>query len=129
MLSDEDRILRLWTPVILRTVLIVAALTLLAGLVSAILLSPGYFVDRFRDVQAGGALHARQAFSLLFANALHGDPHSVMTVGLMVLTLVPLGRVAFCFLLFVRQKDPMYVAFTAYVLLGLIIGVALGRVG
>jgi uncharacterized membrane protein len=129
VLSEEDRLLRVWTPVILRTVLIVSALTLLAGLLSAIILSPGYFVDRFRDVQSGGALHARVAFSLLLANAFHGDPHSIMTVGLMILTLVPLGRVAFCFLLFVREKDSMYVVFTAYVLAGLIIGVALGRVG
>jgi uncharacterized membrane protein len=52
-----------------------------------------------------------------------------MTLGLMVLTLVPLARVAFCFLLFVKERDGIYVAFTAYVLIGLVAGIVLGRVG
>jgi uncharacterized membrane protein len=58
-----------------------------------------------------------------------GDPHAVMTVGLYVLTLVPLARVAFTFVLFLKQRDWVYVAATAYVLAGLVVGVILGRVG
>src|SRR5579859_3082816 len=45
-----------------------------------------------------------------------GNPHAVLTFGLFVLTLVPLARVAFCFILFIRERDYTYVAFTAYVL-------------
>ena len=45
------------------------------------------------------------------------------------LTLVPLARVVFCFVLFIRERDYIYVAFTAYVLAGLIIGVLVGRIG
>ena len=58
-----------------------------------------------------------------------GNPHAVLTVGLFVLTLVPLARVAFCFILFIRERDYTYVALTAYVLAGLIVGVLVGSVG
>ena len=46
-----------------------------------------------------------------------------------MLTLVPLARVAFCFILFIRERDYTYVALTAYVLAGLIVGVLVGSVG
>jgi uncharacterized membrane protein len=127
--SEEDRLLRTWTPVILRTILIASALILIAGLLMAALQSPNYFVDQFHSVQGGRALHARESLSALWSGALRGSPHAIMTLGLIVLTLVPLGRVAFCFLLFAKEKDGAYVAFTAYVLAGLIAGVMLGRIG
>jgi uncharacterized membrane protein len=37
--------------------------------------------------------------------------------------------VAFCFLLFLKQRDYIYVGLTAYVLIGLIAGVLLGKIG
>jgi uncharacterized membrane protein len=52
-----------------------------------------------------------------------------MTCGLFILTLVPLARVAFCLVLFVKERDSMYVAFTAYVLIALLAGVMLGKIG
>jgi uncharacterized membrane protein len=63
------------------------------------------------------------------ALTVQGDPHSVMTLGLYVLTLVPLARVAFSFLLFLKERDYAYIGFTAYVLTGLIVGMLLGRMG
>ena len=59
----------------------------------------------------------------------HGQPHAVMIIGLYVLTLVPLARVAFTLVLFLKERDFIYVAATAYVLAALIMGVMLGRVG
>ncbi len=127
--SEEDRLLRTWTPVILRTILIASALILVVGLLMAVLRSPGYFVEQFNNVQNGGALHAREELSALWSGTLRGSPHAIMTLGLMLLTLVPLGRVAFCLILFAKEKDGIYVVFTAYVLAGLIAGVMLGRIG
>jgi uncharacterized membrane protein len=49
-----------------------------------------------------------------------------MTIGLYVLTLVPLARVAFTFFLFIKERDFIYVAATAYVLAGLVVAVMLG---
>jgi uncharacterized membrane protein len=125
---EEDRILRVWTPVLLRSILTVAAVILIAGLFLMATYSPTYYVSRYRAVQIGH-LHSPESFEQIISSATHGDPHSVMTVGLFVLTLVPLGRVAFCFLLFLRERDYTYVALTAYVLIGLIAGMLLGRIG
>ena len=90
--------------------------------------APDYYVERFHAVQQGQLL-GNEKFVLLFERVRHGNPHSVMTIGLFVLTLVPLARVAFCFLLFIRERDYTYVALTAYVLAGLIVGVLVGSVG
>lgn len=126
--GEEDRIMRVWTPVLLRTILTVAMITLIAGLVMMATKRPGYYVARYRAVQAGNG-HSPETFAQIVGMALGGDSHSVMTIGLFVLTLVPLGRVAFCFLLFLKERDYTYVAFTAYVLAGLVFGVLLGRIG
>ena len=64
-----------------------------------------------------------------FERIREGNPHAVLTIGLFELTLVPLARVAFCFILFIKERDYTYVAFTAYVLAGLIVGVLVGSVG
>jgi uncharacterized membrane protein len=127
-IQDEERILRHWTPILLRTILIAATVILVIGLLVMATQAPGAYVARFHNVQAGH-VYARQPISAMFAQATRSDPHAIVTIGLMVLTLVPLARVAFCFLLFVRERDWTYVAFTAYVLCGLIVGVLLGRVG
>ena len=127
-LNEEDRILRAWTPVLLRTILIAAGVVLVVGLFLMATKAPGFYIERFRAVQAGH-LHPPESFSQEFSRALTGDPHSVMTLGLFILTLVPLARVAFCFLLFLKERDYTYVAFTAYVLIALVAGVLLGKIG
>jgi uncharacterized membrane protein len=125
---DEDRILRVWTPLLLRTILVVATGILVIGLGLMIARSPGYYVERYHAVQSA-QFAEKLGFSEMLAHALDGEPHSLMTLGLYVLTLVPLARVAFCFLLFIKERDFAYVVFTAYVLAGLVTGILLGRVG
>jgi uncharacterized membrane protein len=127
--DDEERILRVWTPTILRTILVSAIAILLFGLVSIAWQSPGYYVEHFHQLQSESRFENRESVSSLASSALQGNPRSIMTIGLMVLTLVPLARVAFCFLLFVKERDGIYVIFTAYVLIGLVVGVVLGRIG
>jgi uncharacterized membrane protein len=125
---EEDRILREWTPILLRTILIAAMIILAAGLVLTYTIAPDYYVDRYHQVQQGHLI-GKEKFGLLFDRIREGNPHAVLTLGLFVLTLVPLARVAFCFLLFIRERDYTYVALTAYVLAGLIVGVLVGSVG
>ena len=126
--DEEDRILRVWTPILLRTILIAATVVLVIGLFLMATKAPGYYVERFRAVQAGH-MHAPESFSQVISGTLAGDPHAVMTLGLFILTLVPLARVAFCFVLFLKQRDYIYVGLTAYVLIALIVGVLLGKIG
>ena len=127
--ADEERILRVWTPIILRTILVAAIAILLTGLLSIAWQSPSYYIARFHHLQKFGHPENRETIAMLVAASLRGESRSIMTLGLMVLTLVPLARVAFCFLFFVKERDFTYVAFTAYVLIGLVAGVVLGRVG
>jgi uncharacterized membrane protein len=126
--EEEDRILREWTPILLRSILIAAMILLVTGLILSYTFAPDYYVDRYHEVQQGH-LMGREKFALLSERIRAGNPHAVLTVGLFVLTLVPLARVAFCFILFIRERDYTYVALTAYVLAGLIVGVLVGSVG
>src|SRR5712691_1671063 len=124
----EDQILREWTPIILRTLLIISAAVLIIGLILMASSAPGYYVRRFHAAQHGrSSIH--EEWSQLGEAALRGDPHSIMTIGLLVLTLVPLGRVAFTFVLFLKERDRIFAFATAYVLAALIAGVMLGRIG
>ena len=126
--QEEDRILRAWTPILLRTILIAAMAVLAAGLVLTYTYRPDYYVDRYRAVQEGHLI-GKERFATVLERIHDGNPHAVLTIGLFILTLVPLARVAFCFILFIRERDYTFVAFTAYVLAGLIVGVLVGRVG
>lgn len=130
-LSEETRILREWTPMILRTILIVATLAIVTGMALMMAREPGYYVKQYRAVQQSVGFSFRQhlSFSQLAHQASSGNPHAIMTIGLIVLTLVPLGRVAFTFLLFLKERDMVFVIATGYVLTGLILGVVLGRIG
>ena len=127
--AEEDRILRTWTPLILRcnsdrqrdhhgrgnrTLDHVRARLLRRALSSD---------------SARAGCSAQRALAQLFEGMRQVQPHAVMIVGLYVLTLVPLARVAFTLVLFLKERDFIYVALTAYVLAALIIGVMLGRVG
>lgn len=126
--EEENRILRVWTPFLLRTILITAMVVLIAGLVLTYTYAPDYYVDRYNAV-AHGHLIGKEKFELIAERIRKGNPHAVLTIGLFVLTLVPLARVAFSFILFIRERDYTYVVLTAYVLAGLIVGVLVGSVG
>jgi uncharacterized membrane protein len=126
--ADEDRILRRWTPLILRAILIVSTVIMVAGIALSIAFAPSYYVGRFDAIQQG-RLFGRESIWQLVQGMRQGQPHSVMIIGLYVLTLVPLARVAFTLVLFLKERDFIYVAATAYVLAALIMGVMLGRVG
>ncbi|HVC44664.1 MAG TPA: DUF1634 domain-containing protein [Candidatus Binataceae bacterium] len=126
--AEEDRILRDWTPRILRTILIVSSIILVIGIAATAAQVPGYYVRRFYAVKHGH-VQGSEKFATLVAHMRHGDPRSIMTIGLYILTLVPLARVAFTFFLFLKERDYIFVAATAYVLAGLIFGVMLGRIG
>jgi uncharacterized membrane protein len=126
--SDEDRILRVWTPFILRTVLIAAGVVVIFGL-GLMIKTPGEYIEHFRSAQENARRHDYNPLAGLFTRAINGDPRSITTIGLMILTLVPLARVAFCWLFFIKRRNWAFVFFTTYVLAGLAAGVILGRMG
>lgn len=126
--GEEDRILRTWTPILLRAILLASSLVMAVGIAQSLAFAPGFYVRRFHAVQHG-QLHVRNGLAQLIDEMRKGDPHGTMTIGLFLLTLVPLVRVAFTFFLFLKERDFVYVTATAYVLAALAVGVLLGRVG
>jgi len=126
--ADEDRILRFWTPVLLRTIVLLAVMALVVGLILTALYTPAHFVERFHEVQLGH-LVGRQSIAMIASKILAGEPRAFLMLGLFLLTMVPLVRVAFCLGLFIRARDYAFVGFTAYVLAALIIGAMIGRIG
>jgi uncharacterized membrane protein len=89
---------------------------------------PAKTFSRYQQAQLGHLLE-RESFGGIWRRALAGQARAILTLGLYALTLVPLARVAFCLMLFIKQRDLIYVAFTAYVLAGLIAGIVLGSAG
>jgi uncharacterized membrane protein len=125
---EEDRILRFWTPILLRTIVILAMFALIAGLVGSALLTPDKYVEHYRQVRLGHLAGAEDIIHIV-SSAFAGEPRAMLMLGLYLLTLVPLVRVAFCLGLFIKIRDLPYVCFTAYVLAALIFGAMLGRIG
>jgi uncharacterized membrane protein len=126
--DEENRILRVWTPILLRTILIAAMIVLIVGLVLTYTYAPDYYVHRYNEVRQGHLI-GQEKIATLIDRIREGNPHAILTIGLFVLTLVPLVRVGFSFVLFVAQRDYTFVLFTGYVLAGLIIGVLIGSAG
>lgn len=127
--ADEDRILRVWTPVILRVSVTASVIILAAGLLIIGIVNPDAYVARVRQIQANGASFPKEQWGPLVKEAFEGQPRALLMLGLLVLTLVPLGRVAFTFFFFLKQRDVPFIFLTATVLLLLVLGVLLGRVG
>jgi uncharacterized membrane protein len=126
---EEDIELRRWTPRVMRTTLFVAAALLIAGLAESTIASQAHYVARFRELQSGIGLRRPESIPQLLADAARGSGRALMTLGLMALTLIPIGRVALTFLIFLRQRDRLFVMMTGYVLAALILGAMLGRIG
>jgi uncharacterized membrane protein len=124
----EERILRVWTPRLLRTILVAAVTLLTAGLLVSIMHSSSDYSSALRTIQQNSAAVHPPAASVLTLAAT-GNAIAILTLGLFVLTLVPLARVSFCFILFLKQKSLVFATFTAYVLAGLVLGMLLGRIG
>jgi uncharacterized membrane protein len=101
---------------------------LIIGLV-AMATTPGEYLQHFHAVQDNERVKDYGTFLDLLIRARQGNPRSIMTLGLMILTLVPLARVIFSLLFFIKTRNKPFVIFTAYVLAGLVVGVLLGRIG
>jgi uncharacterized membrane protein len=98
---------------LLRTGVIIAALTVLAGGI--------LYLDRFGHESMADRLHdelpkpLRNPLKIVPA-ALEFDPSALIQLGLLFLIATPVGRVAFSVFAFFRQRDATYVVVTLIVL-------------
>lgn len=65
----------------------------------------------------------------VFRSALHGEGEGIAMLGLLLLIATPVARVTVSIGIFVRERDPRFVAITATVLLLLIVSFFLGAAG
>src|SRR5579871_6083604 len=96
-IAEEERILRVWTPILLRTILVAAIVLLLAGLIVMAWHNPGQYVARFHRLQSHTRYENRQSLAYLASTAIGGNSPSIMPLGLLLLRLVRLVRVPFGF--------------------------------
>jgi uncharacterized membrane protein len=126
---DEDRILRVWTPRVLRGALAASVILLVAGLCLIGATEPDSYVHRFRELGNAHAEVSSERPSELLRGAWSGPGRAIILCGLLMLTLVPIARVAFCMVVFLRTRDRTFAVLTGLVLALLCLGVFLGRVG
>jgi len=69
------------------------------------------------------------AYADVFASVGRGQPFGVIMLGLLILLLTPVLRVAVSIVAFLLEKDRLYTAITIVVLALLLTGVALGKAG
>jgi uncharacterized membrane protein len=127
--ESGDGVLYVWTPRILRTALACGAALLVTGLCAMGATDPASYVAEYRALQHGQPLgHAIHVGQLLH-QAVHGRGRALLVAGLLVLTLVPIGRVAFTVVVFALEHDWVFAGLTSLVLALLCVGVLLGQIG
>ena len=73
------------------------------------------------SVFRGGSSQLRSVRAVI-VGALHGDPRAIVQLGLVLLIATPVARVALTLAAFAAQRDRLYVAMTALVLVLLLVG-------
>jgi uncharacterized membrane protein len=109
----SDRQVEVWISVLLRTGVLLAALVVLSGGI-LYLLNHGHEQPNYHVFQ-GAAVQLRQP-NLIFRYALSGKSRSLIQLGLLLLILTPIARVAFSVVAFAVERDRMYVIMTLIVL-------------
>jgi uncharacterized membrane protein len=82
-----------------------------------------------RDMSIDDAVRFPRGFAEIFSGAFALDPLAVVSLGLLVLILTPVARVAIALGAFAAEKDWKYAAFSGIVLAILVASFALGVAG
>jgi uncharacterized membrane protein len=102
----------------------IAAVVVLIGTI-VLFVSQGHLPASFSEFR-GEPRTLTSAHRALWA-ALHGDRAAVVQVGLVLLILTPVARVAFTLVAFWLQRDRLYVLLSGIVLLVIVYGLFLTR--
>jgi uncharacterized membrane protein len=69
------------------------------------------------------------SLSSVFYGVVALKPYAIITLGLLILIAIPVMRVAVSVVAFIVERDWLYVAITAFVLLVLLMSFAIGEAG
>jgi len=120
--DPDEQVIR--TEILLGKTLRIGVLGAAAALIAGTLL---FLLRERHDISFDEALGRRQAITALTPRALWhglraGSARSVIMLGVLLLILTPIVRVATTVLLFLRQRDWIFVACAGFVLIILVLG-------
>lgn len=123
---DRQRLIRqaeLVISYVLRGGVLVSAAIILAGVIA-------FYRDYLTTPERAPSVTAfPHTLPDVAAGLAHGDPLAIIALGLLVLLITPVVRVAVSIIAFALERDWRYVAITALVLLILLVSFGLGRGG
>jgi len=122
--DDKARATELMVSVVLRSGVFISAAVIAFGI---LLLVAHGLKGVGNDLGAVG--NYPHAFGQVFSGVARLDPISVITLGLLLVILTPVTRVAVSIVAFAMEKDWRYVVITAVVLFVLVVSFALGKAG
>ncbi len=115
--------MELWISHVLRAGVTVSAAVIAVGLVLRLLQGPGPGqAASLHDLQARGDHAIAIDPNLILTGVLHGRGSGIIQLGLLLLILTPITRVAMTMVLFLLQRDHVFTLVTLVVLAILILG-------
>lgn len=108
---------------VLRTGVLIAAALVAIGLVMFFVdVANGTTSGQAKDILKHGGKQITVSWTSIAHGVTHGDALSVIELGLLVLILTPVSRVLLTLVLFLIEKDPVFVIVSAIVLFVLMLG-------
>jgi len=110
--------------VVLRSGVIISAAVIVIGLVMLVF-------NGLADLKGGiaTAMNFPHTFGAVLSGVVRFDPISVITLGLLLMIITPVTRVAVSIIAFAMEGDWRYVGITTVVLFVLLVSFALGKAG
>ncbi|MFN8556051.1 MAG: DUF1634 domain-containing protein [Dehalococcoidia bacterium] len=121
--GDHDHPMERWISLVLRVGALISGAIIALGLTLLMLDGPGPHDPRSLSAlrsQGGGSLPVHPL--TVAQQAVHGQAAAIIQVGVLALILTPVLRVAMTLALFVVQRDRVFEAVTAIVLIVLLMG-------
>ncbi len=122
--NDPARTTELMVSIVLRTGVIVSAGVIVVGL---ILLAFNGLAGMTGGIAT--AMNFPHTFGAVLSGVVKLDPVSVITLGLLLMIITPVTRVAVSIIAFAMERDWRYVGITTVVLIVLLVSFALGKAG
>jgi uncharacterized membrane protein len=116
--------MEIWISYVLRIGVLTAGAVILVGVVMLLagVGSRGGVPGSLHDILGGGGQSIAVSPRSIAHGVAHADSVAIIQLGVLLLILTPMTRVAMTVVLFVAQREPIFVAITTVVLAVLIIG-------
>lgn len=129
-MSEEPRWVDTSISWLLRGGVLLSITVVTLGIVLTFVHHPDYFSSRpALGSLTHGAMHYPSSLTEVIDGVRAGRGQAMVMAGLLLLIATPVARVAFSIVVFVIERDRLYVGITAFVLIVLLVSFAIGRAG